>query len=403
MRAADSLAGAATAPEPCPMVGSATGQRRICDWRGHSGLRRQRAGISTALACCLILACAPAATPPPASSATAAPTARGQAPAAATPSAVQAAAPAPTSTPAPIPLRVAFAALGTSAAPLWIGHERGLFREQGLDVELVYLSSQRTDQAVITGDPPIGFGANVVATRLSGADIVAVAGVVTQMTHSLFVRPGIGSPQDLRGKTAVTTLPGAATSLATLIALRHFGLEPNREVAIQPSPGVTEQFAMMAQGHADAALFASGVTTLRAREAGLRQLVDLGDMGLPFMQTAIAVGQGYARENAEVVRRFLRGYVAAVARARSDPEAAKAVLGQYMQTDDAAILELSYQDYRNIWGRPDFRVHPEAVASILRVLDAPGAASADPNDFIDNRFIDELHSSGFVRQVGAAD
>jgi ABC-type nitrate/sulfonate/bicarbonate transport system substrate-binding protein len=354
-----------------------------------------------ALAYWLTAACGPVATPLPAPSATAAPAARAQAPAASAPSPAQAPAPAPTNAPAPIPLRVAFAALGTSAAPLWIGYERGLFREQGLDVELAYLSSQRTDQAVITGDPPIGFGANVVATRLSGADIVAVAGVVTQMTHSLFVQPGISSPQELRGKTAVTTQPGAATSLATLIALRHFALEPNRDVAIQPSPGVTEQFAMMTHGQADAALFASGVTTLRAREAGLRQLADLGETGLPFMQTAIAVSQGYAREHAEIVRRFLRGYVAAVARARSDPESAKAVLGQYMQTDDAAILELSYQDYRNIWGRPDFRVHPEAVASILRVLDAPGAATAQATDFIDNRFIDELHSSGFVQQVGA--
>jgi hypothetical protein len=38
---------------------------------------------------------------------------------------------------------------------------------------------------------------------------------------------------------------------------------------------------------------------------------------------------------------------------------------------------------------------------VLRVLDTPGADTARPEEFIDNRFVDELHSSGFVRQVGA--
>jgi hypothetical protein len=48
-------------------------------------------------------------------------------------------------------------------------------------------------------------------------------------------------------------------------------------------------------------------------------------------------------------------------------------------------------------------VQPEAVESILRVLDLPGADTARPEEFVDNRFIDELHASGFIRQSGALD
>ncbi|HZU08249.1 MAG TPA: ABC transporter substrate-binding protein [Chloroflexota bacterium] len=334
----------------------------------------------------LLASCAPAASPtvpPPA----AGPPAGGDAPA------------------SPVPLlavRAAYAAPGAALTPVWVAQERGLFRAQGLEVELIFLSGTRTDQGVITGDTPIGFGANVIPTRLNGADIVAIAGVVNRISFTLFVQPGISSPSELRGKTAVTTLPGSSTHSATLIALRRLGLEPGRDVAIQPSPGTTEQLAIMTQGLADAALF-SPPTDLKALEAGLVPLLNLAELNIPFMQTAIGTSQAYAREHPEEIRRFLRGYITAVALARADVETTKAIIGKYTQTDDPAILDHAYRYYRDIWGRPDFRVRPEAVESILRVLDVPGADTAQPTDFIDNRFIDELEQAGFIRQVAPFD
>ena len=44
---------------------------------------------------------------------------------------------------------------------------------------------------------------------------------------------------------------------------------------------------------------------------------------------------------------------------------------------------------------------PEAIQSILDVLDVLCAATARPADFVDNHFVDELEQAGFMRQVGA--
>jgi hypothetical protein len=95
--------------------------------------------------------------------------------------------------------------------------------------------------------------------------------------------------------------------------------------------------------------------------------------------------------------------VNAVALARRDPEVARAIIGKYTQTEDMAQVDHAYRYYRDVWGRPDFRLPPEAVASVLRELDTPGADTAKPADFIDNRYVDELHNSGFIRQSGALD
>jgi ABC-type nitrate/sulfonate/bicarbonate transport system substrate-binding protein len=281
-----------------------------------------------------------------------------------------------------------------------VAQDRGFFREHGLDVELVFMSGTLTDQSVITGETPIGHGTNLIPTRLAGADLVGILGVIQRMTFTVFTRPGISGAADLRGKTVVTTRPGAAASTATLLALQHLGLEPTRDVNLQPSGGTVEKLALMTQGLADASLF-STPDDLKAAQAGLVPLLSLAELPIPFMQTVVGTTQTYARDHAEEVRRFVRGYVAAVASARADATATKAIVGKYIQNDDAEMLDHAYRYYRELWARPDFRVQPEAVQANLRLMDAPGADTARPEDFIDNRFVDELHAAGFIRQVGA--
>src|SRR5687768_8984836 len=118
----------------------------------------------------LVAACAPGAAPAPAPAA---------APPLAAGSAGTAASAQPSPAPARLPLRAAYAARAFGHTPVWLAQEGGFFREQGLDVELIFLAGTLTDQGVITGDTPIGHGANVIPTRLSGADLVAIAGVTT--------------------------------------------------------------------------------------------------------------------------------------------------------------------------------------------------------------------------------
>ena len=351
----------------------------------------------------VLVSCAPAASPPAPANA---PAAGKPAPAsgASAPSSTGAAAPAASTAatpPAPISIRTSYASPSGSVIPIWVAFERGLFRQQGLDMELVLLSGTRSDQGVVTGDAPIGYGANVLPTKLSGADIVAVAGVANRISFTLFTKPGVGGrPEDLRQKIIATTPPGSASTSATLLMLRHFGLDASRDVQIQPTAGTTEAMTLVAQGLADATLLTPPIT-LKAVELGLVPQLRLADLGVPFMQTAIGTSQAFMGSNPEAVRRYLRGYIQGVALARSDPEFAKAMLGKYTQTEDAPALEETYSYFREVWGKPDFRVQPEAVAAILGVLDHPGAPGAKADDFIDNRFVDELERSGFIRESGA--
>jgi NitT/TauT family transport system substrate-binding protein len=360
--------------------------------------------FATTLGGLALTACAPAAgpaakpAPPAASSPSSAPAQAGTgAPAA--PAAPASA--APTTPPAPIAVRAAYAAPAGALTPVFVAQEQGLFREYGLDVDLNFLSGPRTDQGVLTGETPLGFGATIVNTRLGGGDIVAVAGIVTRMPFTFFGRPGLTSMQDVRGKTVVTALPGSSSYIGTLLTLRHYGLDPARDVQLQPTQSITEQQTIMMQGLADGANFSPPAGT-RALELGFVPLANMAEQNIPFLVTAIGVTPAYARDHAEEVRRFLRASIAAVGFARREPEATKAIISKYTQYDDPVGLDETYRLYSTLWGRPDFRVPPAAIEPILRALDHPNAATAQPAEFVDNRFVDELEQAGFMHQVGAA-
>ena len=187
--------------------------------------------------------------------------------------------------------------------------------------------------------------------------MLAIAGVVTINPFTLYSRPGITSPQDLRGKTMVGTLPGALNTMAAYVVLKRLGFEPMRDVLVQPTQGTAEQFTLLTQGLADAALL-SPPSSLKADELGLVRLASSTDLNVPFMTTATGIMRAYGQEHPDLVRGFLRGYVNAVARARQDPEGAKAAIGKYSETDDPVILTETYRYFRDMWGQPDFRVPP---------------------------------------------
>jgi ABC-type nitrate/sulfonate/bicarbonate transport system substrate-binding protein len=76
-------------------------------------------------------------------------------------------------------LYVSYGAVDADQLPLWFAKETGIFRNNGLDVALVYFTGGATRiMALISGDAPItqGSGPAAVASNLRGSDAVLIAG-----------------------------------------------------------------------------------------------------------------------------------------------------------------------------------------------------------------------------------
>ena len=75
-------------------------------------------------------------------------------------------------------------------------------------------------------------------------------------------------------------------------------------------------------------------------------------------------------------------------------------MARYLVTNDSAILDEAYQTFRGIFPRVPY-VTEDYIKSVLAVSDNPKAASANPRNFMDNRFLKEIDDSGFVQELYA--
>jgi ABC-type nitrate/sulfonate/bicarbonate transport system substrate-binding protein len=102
----------------------------------------------------------------------------------------------------------------------------------------------------------------------------------------------------------------------------------------------------------------------------------------------------------DVVRRVVKSYVEGIRVMRSDPRLAKRALGKYMKISDEAELDETYQLLKKL-----ISVKPYPTLEGFRiVLDElsekiPAAKNANPKDFTDTRFLEELDRSGFIDQL----
>jgi ABC-type nitrate/sulfonate/bicarbonate transport system substrate-binding protein len=97
--------------------------------------------------------------------------------------------------------------------PLWVTHEAGFLKKQGLTDELILISGGATTiQALLAGDLQFvnASGPAPINATLRGADVVIIAASYNLMPYGLVVGKDIRSPQDLRGKrVAVVSFPSS--------------------------------------------------------------------------------------------------------------------------------------------------------------------------------------------------
>ena len=101
---------------------------------------------------------------------------------------------------------------------LFVAKERGFFREEGLDVELIVMQAIQTIQATMGNSTQFASATgSAVSAAVSGADIKVILAVTDQPSFDLIVQPNITSVQQLRGKKIGT---GGVGSLAEILVRR---------------------------------------------------------------------------------------------------------------------------------------------------------------------------------------
>jgi ABC-type nitrate/sulfonate/bicarbonate transport system substrate-binding protein len=299
-------------------------------------------------------------------------------------------------------VRVNWSAIAAGQSGIWIAHDEGLFKKNGLDVELLHIpSSSLIIQTILAGEIAISYvdGRNTIQSNLTGSDMVLIAGVTNRFPFTFMARPEFKRVSDLRGKRIGITRVGSSTHTVTLYVLNQAGLKPG-DYEIVPLGEVPNILVALAAGRIDAGPLSSP-TTIRGRKAGMVELTNPAKDGPEYVSIAIGATRAYIRANTAIVRRFMRAYAEAVQLFKTSKPIALRALQKYTRVKDPEILEETQNEYRNYIESIPY-VSRKGVETILGELSAgdPKARQAKPDDFVDMRFVAEMERDGFFKKLG---
>ena len=295
-------------------------------------------------------------------------------------------------------LRAVYNAISGVMAPIWVAQEAHLFSKHGVNVDLKYLAATTAVQAMVAGAEDIGLVGNQgVDAKLEGADLIYIASSLPTFVFQIYARPEIKSLADLKAKIAAVTQPAASTDYAMRIVLKQNGFEPGKDVKILYAQDMNAVFTSVNMGGAAAGIM-SAPTSLKAQAAGLKSILNVTKLKIPFLFTAVLTSPKVVQEKREAVTRFLRGYIEATALVRKDKEITLQAMGRYLKTSDRQVLESVYNEYKDVFPKVPLMTAAE-VEAVLNASKNPKAKQMKPEDFFDNSLVQKLQASGFIDSV----
>jgi NitT/TauT family transport system substrate-binding protein len=252
-------------------------------------------------------------------------------------------------------------------------------------------------RALIGGDIQISTtgGAAVVNARLKGADIIIIARTVGVFPYTLYVSKEIRDASELKGKKLAVSTVGGSGYVAMQYALKKLGLDPDKDVAMLQVGDFGTRLASLAAGTVQGTLLLPPFT-LRAKELGLRPLYDMVASGIHYPINQITTRQSFIKLQRETVKNFMRGFVAGLAKFRTDRKFGLQVLAKNLRETDARILQETYDFWLKVFPRVP-NPGPEDATVFLELMQVK--EQRDWKDFVDTSVMDELEREGFLTAV----
>ena len=211
--------------------------------------------------------------------------------------------------------KIAIGTIGKNQAylPVWVAQQKGLFKEKGLEVEIVVVRSQDVEaQALLSGSIQFSTMAADGVIRLTekGADIKILASLNNAAAFSLVGRKEVKSLKDLRGATLGVSALNSGTTVLMKEILRANGLEFPRDYKMI-SVGSTQDRMVALEAGTVSGVMLMIPTNYLALDKGYPELANLAHYVKAFQFTDINATGKWARENAAKVIDFLEAILRA--------------------------------------------------------------------------------------------
>jgi ABC-type nitrate/sulfonate/bicarbonate transport system substrate-binding protein len=297
---------------------------------------------------------------------------------------------------------IAWSAVSALNSPFWVMNDGGFLKQEGLDMELVYIASSPTvARATLAGEIVIS-GANsqvIVDVGLAGGDLVAMGAITNVVAFYVMAAPEIKNVTDLKGKVVGVTRFGASTDFGMRMLLSKYGLEAAKDVPFIQIGGMPELAAALSKKTVYAAPMSQPMVYV-AQQAGMRMIANLAKEEIPFMHIGLTTSKKWVREHRPQAKAFIRAYGRSIHFMHTRREQTRSIFAKYTKINDVGMLDGSIQ-----YGYDFMEKIPLVKAQAFQVtLDQiaktnPKAKQARPEQFFDNSLVQELIDEGFFTKL----
>ena len=229
-------------------------------------------------------------------------------------------------------VRMSISAVDVSFLTAGVALKRGMFRDEGLDLELIRMNANVSITALATGDIDYTMVfASVVRGALRGLPMKVVASFMDSSTHLLIARPEYKTIRDLKGKTLAVSTYGATSDVAARMMMKHGGVDPEKELKIIQLGAERGRYAALKEGIVDVAVL-SPPTDTDAQRNGFRVLSRFHELfKLPF--TGIGTNLKKLKEKPDEVKRMVRAMLKANRFVRANREGSIQTMMDWIKVD----------------------------------------------------------------------
>lgn len=229
-------------------------------------------------------------------------------------------------------VRMSISAVDVSFLTSGVALKRGMFRDEGFDVELIRMNANVSVTALSTGDIDYTMVfASVVRGAMRGLPMKVVASFMDSSTHLLIARPQYKTIRALKGKTLAVSTYGATSDVAARMMMKQGGIDPETELKIVPLGGERSRYAALKEGIVDVAVL-SPPTDTEAQRLGYHVLSRFYEhFKLPF--TGLGTNLKKLKEKPDEIKRMLKALLRANRYVRSNREGTIQTMMDWIKVD----------------------------------------------------------------------
>ena len=289
-------------------------------------------------------------------------------------------------------VRLASSSTNVSFLALYTAVHRGFFKDEGIDLEIIFMPANLASTAVLNGDVDYnGAVTGTIGAAVQGRPMKVLLFTVSKPLLFLIGQKNIKDVKQLRGKKIAGSSPGGSATLLANQALKQIGLEPGKDVSVlQMSGNAASRYAVLESGVVEASLL-SVPENIIALEKGYNELLFLGDV-VEFPQNGFGTSEKRIRENPDEVYRMVRATLRGLQFVwdKNNQEAVTSILMKQWKVNDRKMAgEMSRQVSRVL--TRDAYVKPESVQVLVDLAreNAKVTKPVSAAEVVDYTFLDK--------------